>query len=164
MEVVPPEIADLGILRRIVFASTYLPKDLPEYWSIITSFAKAGVACTSEINQEIVKTMVQNLQLLNPKEFSTDKEMMNELHTFCPNGTHPLGIVLISPTTKCEMCGGKLLTRKDRPSHLTVYTESFGTLVGTHALPQILPKQSQGLHLPAVLWIPLRRQPVCHIL
>ena len=132
MELIPPEIADLGTLRRILFATTYLPKDLPEYWSVITVFAKGETTSTNKIKPDIVKTMVENLQLLSPTVFNTDKEMMSEIHTLCPSSSHPLGIVLISPKTQCQMCGGKLATRRDRPSHLTVYTESFGTLVGTH--------------------------------
>jgi len=34
--------------------------------------------------------------------------------------------------SNCCNVGGKLLIRNDRPSHIMVYTESYGTVVGTH--------------------------------
>ena len=34
--------------------------------------------------------------------------------------------------TKCDLCGGKLLLRGDRPCRMTLYTESLGTVPATH--------------------------------
>ena len=130
MELIPSEITDLGMLRRILFASVYLPKDLPEYWTVIAAFANAET--TAKISPDIVKRMVENRQLLSPTAFNTDKEMMQEIHMLCPSSSQPIGVVLISPKAECKICRGKLIARKDCPSHLAVYTESFGTLVGTH--------------------------------
>ena len=77
--------------------------------------------------------MVENLQLLNDKAFCTDAEMIAEIHAFSPVGSSiPLGIVLVSSCTECQKCDGKLLIRGDRASHLVVYTETFGTVIGTH--------------------------------
>ena len=45
---------------------------------------------------------------------------------------YSLGIVLISNVSTCPSCNGKLLTKIDRPSHLIIYTETYGTVVGTH--------------------------------
>ena len=39
MEVIPSQIKDLGVVRRALFASVYLPKACPNYWSVITQFA-----------------------------------------------------------------------------------------------------------------------------
>ena len=59
---------------------------------------------------------------------------MNEIHALpqTPSSLSPLGIILVPPRTNCKLCGGKLLVRNDRGSHIMVYTESFGTVVGTH--------------------------------
>ena len=43
-----------------------------------------------------------------------------------------LGIPLVPSQTQCVSCGGKLLLRNDQPSHLMLYTESMGTVLGTH--------------------------------
>ncbi len=132
MELLPPELVDLTILRRILFASIYLPKEFPDYWTLVTDFATAGSSGDKKVSPEAVKTAVENLQLLSPPAFASDQELVTELHAFSPKEQHPLGIILISPRQECPLCGGKLLTRKDRPSRVTVYTESFGTLAARH--------------------------------
>ena len=136
MDLIPAPIAsDLGLVRRIVFATVYLPKDTPDYWSKVTAFAinSEGSQEQLDIPPSTVKTMVENLQLLNDKAFCTDAQMMAEIHAFSPTGSStPLGIVLVSSHTECHECGGKLLIRGDRASRLVVYTETFGTVVGTH--------------------------------
>ena len=39
MDLIPAPIAnDLGLIRRVVFASVYLPKDTSDYWSKVTAF------------------------------------------------------------------------------------------------------------------------------
>ena len=43
-----------------------------------------------------------------------------------------LGVPLVPKPTKCDLCGGKLLLRGDRPCRLTLYTESLGTVPATH--------------------------------
>lgn len=42
MDFVPPEVKDVAILRRALFASVYLPRDCPNYWNIVTQFAKGN--------------------------------------------------------------------------------------------------------------------------
>lgn len=42
------------------------------------------------------------------------------------------GVVLVSNHKTCRKCGGKLLHRSDRPSRVTLYTESQGTLLVSH--------------------------------
>ena len=36
--VLPPELQDVSVLRRLLFAVRYLPKDLPNYWSLVGAF------------------------------------------------------------------------------------------------------------------------------
>ena len=133
MDLIPAPIAcDLALVRRIVFASVYLPKDTPDYWSKVTAFVTNNEG-SKDILPSTVKTMVENLQLLNDKAFCTDAEMIAEIHAFSPVGSSiPLGIALVSSCTECQKCDGKLLIRGDRASRLVVYTETFGTVIGTH--------------------------------
>lgn len=133
MDLIPAPIAnDLGLIRRIVFASVYLPKDTPDYWSKVTAFVTNNER-SQEIPPSTLKTVVENLQLLNDNAFCTDAQLMVEVHAFLPTGSStPLGIVLVSTHMECRECGGKLLIRGDRASRLAVYTETFGTVIGTH--------------------------------
>ena len=39
---------------------------------------------------------------------------------------------LVPKQTNCLLCNSKLLLRKDRPSRVTLYTNSLGTVPGTH--------------------------------
>ena len=41
MDLLPAELQDAAILRRIIFAAAYLPKDVPHYWSIVGQFSAA---------------------------------------------------------------------------------------------------------------------------
>ena len=79
---------------------------------------------------------VENLHTLNEAAFASDEQLTKEIQALSLSaalyiGT-PLGLVLISSVTNCRSCGGKLLLQQDRPSHITVYTESIGTVVGSH--------------------------------
>ena len=69
MDLIPAPIAcDLALVRRIVFASVYLPKGTPDYWSKVTAFVTNSEGSGSkDILPSTVKTMVENLQLLNDK-------------------------------------------------------------------------------------------------
>ena len=133
MDLLPPELQDLTVLRRIIFAAVYLPRELPQYWSVVALFASQGISTGKPLLPTSVKIAVENLQVINEKAFDTDKQLLHELHKLSPTplGPLPLGIVLISRHSSCRLCGGNLLTRSDRPSSITVYTESWGTIVGT---------------------------------
>ena len=41
MDLLPVELQDLSVLRRLLFAVVYLPKDLPHYWSIVGRVSKS---------------------------------------------------------------------------------------------------------------------------
>ena len=134
MDLLPPEVLDVAVLRRIIFAVVHLPKDLPQYWSVVAWFASQGSPSGKSLQPDSVKIAVENLQMINERAFVTDKQLIHEVHTLCPTPScsTPLGIILISPNTTCRLCDGILLIRNDRPSHVTVYTESWGTVIGTH--------------------------------
>ena len=62
----------------------------------------------------------------------TDKALALEFQALSYDQFRPLGVVLISTNQFCQECGGKLLLRGDRPSTVAIYTESQGTLLGSH--------------------------------
>ena len=133
MELLPPELQDLNTLRRLFFAVGYLPEDLPKYWSVLSAFLalKPG---SSPLSQAVLKTAVDNLRFLCVNSLSTDLQLAKEIHSLHVHSglKSTLGIVLISPRNTCNKCGGNLLVRGDRPSQMTVYTETYGTVLGTH--------------------------------
>ena len=72
------------------------------------------------------------MQLLNERAFLIDKDLALELQNMSHDKCEPLGIVLVSPNHVCLACGGKLLLCGDKPSRLAIYTESEGTVLGSH--------------------------------
>ena len=40
--------------------------------------------------------------------------------------------MLISSLSKCQACGGELAVKADRPSHLTLYSDTLGTVTAIH--------------------------------
>ena len=114
----------------------FLPRDLPHYRSIVTEFI--GIESEREgvkvLSPECVRVAVENLEVLNSAAFATEQELIKKIYEFSPQtlGSSPLGIILVSSHHQCSQCGGKLHVKGNRPSRLTVYTESFGTVTGTH--------------------------------
>ena len=132
MDLLPVELQDLSVLRRLLFAVVYLPKDLPHYWSIVGKFLSLGNDVS--IEPEKCRLAAENLKLINEKVFATDEQLTDEIRNLytTPERNIPLGMILISPHTNCSMCSGRLLVRQDKPSTLTVYTETYVTVIGTH--------------------------------
>ena len=134
MEVVAALIGDVAVLRRMLFATSNLPPELPYYWDTVASFGCLG--CSSDqqkITPDLAQMAMENLKVLDANAFCTDASLNKEL-VMMPHGPsrQPLGISLIPKQTECQSCGGKLLLRSDRPSRMTLYTDSMGTVPGTH--------------------------------
>lgn len=72
MDLLPPELQDMAILRRILLASACLPRDLPNYWLADTHFASQGGL---SLEPQSVKIAVENLKSINEKAFATDKQL-----------------------------------------------------------------------------------------
>lgn len=111
---------NINKLRRILFAVSHLPQEMPNYWQTIKDFSQA------ELSVSELQTAVQNLEYLNIAAFATDKQLLGDI---CKDS---VGVVLISARQKCGTCEAKLNTRADRPRKLVLYTESSGTLPATH--------------------------------
>ena len=74
----------------------------------------------------------ENLQYMEADSLHSNEQLLSELHSFVgPKGVS-LGIVLISPSQTCKLCGSSLMVKADRPSRVTVYTDTIGTTEGTH--------------------------------
>ena len=102
MELVGSVIKDVSVLRRMLFAASYLPQDVPHYLEIVASFS-----CVNSISlsADKVKLLMENLQLLSRQAFATDAELSAELlktHRVCPKSkSEVLGVALISDKQTC---------------------------------------------------------------
>lgn len=63
---------------------------------------------------------------LLPSEFR-DVALLRRRHHF-----FQLGIIFMSSHSKRQLCDGNLLIWSDQPSHMTVYTGTYGRAIGTH--------------------------------
>ena len=89
------------------------PKNFQDTGLFISKFASQGTDKEKTIQPESVRIAIDNIKLLNDKAFATDEQLIREIHV-------------------CKLCNNKLLVKADRPSHVTVYTESYGTVIGAH--------------------------------
>lgn len=125
--------SSVSVVRRLVFAATNLPKDTPKLWEIVASFAKKGAASTvDDLTPEKAKTLFENIKYMEADALHPDDQLLSELYaTVGPKGVS-LGIVLISSSRLCKLCGSPLLVKADRPSRVIVYGDTMGTVEGTH--------------------------------
>lgn len=125
------EMGENETMRRLMFASTYLPKCLPQYWETVTRFN--NLSSKKQLTAESVRVIVENAQVFEPNTMVSDVQLTYEIIQMEYGTTKKqLGIPLISVLETCLICGGQLLTRGDRPSYLTLYTETMGTISATH--------------------------------
>ena len=120
-----------------MFASAVLPPDCPHYWDIVSAFAGKSecdsvTQLSSFLTPEKAKAFIENLKYLEPETFSSDSDLQRELHAFIGHKKQALGIILLSPNNTCRICKSKLLVKADRSSRVTIYSDTFGTVEGTH--------------------------------
>ena len=122
-------IKDTSVLRRLLFAASLLPVDTPKLWEIVVKFAAPS---TTTLLPEQAKLIVDNITFTDEHVLTPDEVLFREL-VFMPfERREHIGVVLISEKTNCVACGGRLLLRSDRPSNITLYTDSYGTLPAVH--------------------------------
>ena len=125
------------IRRRIMFASSFLPREYPLYWDMVLKFATANSPeAKARLTEEEVKRklslIIEDLKSIYPAAFTNDTELTKQLiHMERPDGGE-VGVVLISDKGVCSQCHSALALRCDRPSHVTVYSETLGTVTGMH--------------------------------
>ena len=117
------------------FKTTYiccqkLPTEIPQYWDKVANF---GSQKSSSISPELARTTIENLEYLDASSFTSDNLLMKEMIYFkFGHDQQCIGIPLLPEEIVCLSCGSQLLLRKDRPSSITLYTQFFGTVPGTH--------------------------------
>ena len=127
MELVAAQISDVGVLRRMLFA-TYLPSDVPHYWNIVATFCNQG---SSMISPESAKMLMENVQILNAQAFCTDEELTRELIAMEYGPTkQPLGFPLIPSQARQSVF--HVVESYYCPSRLSLYIEALGTVPATH--------------------------------
>ena len=136
LAVVAKHLKDVSVLRRLLFAASYLPREVPNFWGIAVEFATEGNVQRNTIDVGTAAAIVENIQLFDEKQFDTDRALIQQLSVWKPSVSgsfnKPLGIVLISPKTQCVLCGEALTLRKDRPASVVVYDDFSGSVPGTH--------------------------------
>ena len=127
------KVRDMSVMRRLGFAVSFWPSDMPGYYQHVTNFSIANKPSRNSLTTDQVRVLIENLEVVDKEAFSTDEDLGKEIvdmHHHGGNG--PLGIVLISSKQNCNLCGSKLYTRADRSSSITVYTNTSGPIPATH--------------------------------
>ena len=138
LALVAKHLQDVSVLRRLLFAASYLPREIPNFWGIAVEFATDGKVERNTVDVATATALVENIHMFDEKAFDTDKALIQQLSAWKPSMSQsgsfdkPLGIVLISPNTQCVLCGKALIVRKDRPASVVVYDDIFGSAPGTH--------------------------------
>lgn len=126
-------VKDASVLRRLQFAASFYPKDLPNYSENIIAFALKGKEDRNSLNPDQALQLVENMQCLDSGSLISEVELIKEIVLMKRAGSDaPLGIVLLSRKTKCKYCGNKLYIRSNRVSRVTIYSDHLGTLPATH--------------------------------
>ena len=75
-------IKDIPVLRRLLFAVSQLPQDMPNLWGIAVEFATQGKESRNQVISEQVQVFVDNIQALDATAFQTDDVILQELVKF----------------------------------------------------------------------------------
>ena len=126
---VAKHFSDVSVLRRVLFALVHLPDDLPNRLNIAIEFATDGKS-EKPITTEQLRVFAENVNELDSEAFATDKALTKAILQYPKK--KPLGVVLISENQTCMQCGGKLLTRRDRPAPVVIYHDTMGSIPGSH--------------------------------
>ena len=133
MDLVAAQVKDVAVFKRMLFAAAFLPEEIPHYWEIVAAFSNKHQSAKLAVTSETTRVLMENLLFLDSKLFSMDFTMTKELITMeYGYNKQQLGIPLIPQQKECQRCNGKLLLKCDRPSRMSLYTDSFGTVPATH--------------------------------
>jgi len=132
LRMVAAKLKDVSTLRRLLFATVHIPRDLPNFWGVVVEFATFGEVDRSRLGEDEARMLVENMEEFESRAFATDKVLLQELVGFKPSKGRAFGLVLISPESSCVNCGGKLILRKDRPASLVLYDDNIGAVPASH--------------------------------
>ena len=126
------QLKDVSVLRRLLFAVSTLPCDLPNFWDIAVEFATKG-HLKENIDAKTARTLMENVETFDKTAFCKDEALLGELVSWTPHlFSKPLGIVLVSPKENRVICGQSVVVQKNRHSYITVYHMTMGPLPGMH--------------------------------
>ena len=137
LALVAKHLKDVSVLRRLLFAATYFPREMPNVWGVAVEFATCGKVDRNSVDADTAAALIDNVYSFDEKAFDTDEVLRKELLTWSPNSAStkrgkPLGVVLISPETQCVLCAQPLSLRRDRPTSVVLYGNLSGPVPGTH--------------------------------
>ena len=124
--IVAHHLKDVSVLRRLLFAATQLPRELPNFWGVAVEFATDGKVERNTIDSTTASALVENIHSFDKRAFDTDESLLHQLIGWTPSTGRPLGLVLISPEKCCTLCGQALILRKDRPATIVIYDDCIG--------------------------------------
>lgn len=131
LSAISKHVKDVSVLRRLLFALSQLPSDLPDVWKVAVEFATKGKeGCVTD--SESTRLMLKNLEEIDISAFQDDKSLFFELLATPFNCSKPMGVVLLSSMANCLLCGSSLQLRKDRPASVVIYDDNVGTIPGSH--------------------------------
>ena len=122
-------IKDVSVLRRLLFAVSQLPHDLPDLWKVALEFATKGKE-DKVYDSKTTQLILKNLEKIDFAAFQDDKTLFFEL--IATPSCKALGVVLLPQMTQCLTCGDTLQLRKDRTASVVIYDDSVGTIAGSH--------------------------------
>ena len=126
-------IKDASVLRRLEFASSFLPRSMPNYWENLVTFSLKTKEDRNSLTHEQARLFIENVEVIDKGAVLTDLELTKEIIQMENQGTDaPLGIVLISNNANCHICGSRLYVRPDRTSKVVIYDDNLGSVPGTH--------------------------------
>lgn len=137
-------IDDVSVLRKLLFAVSHLPPDLPALWEVAVEFATGERVKKNEITATQARLFMENIEELDALAFATDRVLQKELNNFRFSGKQPMGVILMSQNKQCCKCGSSLQLRRDRPSSVVIYDDEMGTVPGSH-YHKLCTNQSCGL-------------------
>lgn len=109
------------MLRRLEFAASFLPDDMPSYSENVLEFALKGKEDRNSLNPEEALQLVENLKFLDSGALVSEIELIKEIVMMKRAGSDsPLGVILMSTKANCRNCGMKLYIRGSRTSKVTL--------------------------------------------
>ena len=65
-------LENMCVQRRLLFAASFLPPDMPHYWNVVTSFANQDASGTKQGVTAEAKLVLENIKILYNDAFSVD--------------------------------------------------------------------------------------------
>ena len=67
-------VSQASTVRRMLFATSFLPPDIPNYWEMVATFASDG-----SVSPQQAKLKMENVQMLDSEALCSDVNLTKEL-------------------------------------------------------------------------------------